>query len=134
MFHISKRPNRRSDVSGLREMKRPSRFAKLQKRSALNESAGGSSTSMCRKRSASRRSISGLLPGNPKMKTARPTTERLLAQFDGLHLLIEETTDQIRHRLIEELNPLQTRILELLEISPKIYRLHLTKPKFLDSS
>lgn len=68
------------------------------------------------------------------MKTARPTTERLLAQFDGLHLLIEETTDQIRHRLIEELNPLQTRILELLEISPKIYRLHLTKPKFLDSS
>lgn len=56
------------------------------------------------------------------MKTPRPTTERLLTQFDGLHLLIEE------------LNPLQTRILDLLEISPKIYHICLAKPKFLDSS
>jgi transposase len=80
------------------------------------------------------KTISGLVPGNPKMKTPRPTTERLLAQFDGLHLLIEETPDHVRLRLIEELNPLQTRILELLDISPGIYRLGLSKPKFNDSS
>ncbi len=30
-------------------------------------------------------SISGLVPGNPKMKTKRLTAERLLAQFDNLH-------------------------------------------------
>jgi transposase len=35
-------------------------------------------------------SISGLVPGNPKMKTKRPTAERLLSQFDNLHLLVEE--------------------------------------------
>lgn len=68
------------------------------------------------------------------MKTPRPTTERLLTQFDGLHLLIEETPDHTRLRLIEELNPLQTRILDLLEISPKIYHICLAEPKFLDSS
>ncbi len=36
------------------------------------------------------KTLSGLVPGNPKMKTARPTTERLLAQLEGLHLLIEQ--------------------------------------------
>ena len=36
------------------------------------------------------KSISGLVPGNPKMKTSRPTAERLLSQFGNLHLLIQE--------------------------------------------
>jgi transposase len=80
------------------------------------------------------KTLSGLVPGNPKMKTPRPTTERLLAQFDGLHLLIEETPEHRRLRRIEELSPLQIRILELLEISPRINPLGLTKPKFHDSS
>ena len=78
--------------------------------------------------------ISGLVPGNPKMKTDRPTTERLLAQFEGLHLLIEQTPNRIKLRLIEELNPLQTKILELLNVSPAIYNLSSPKPKFKDSS
>jgi transposase len=80
------------------------------------------------------KTISGLVPGNPKMKTARPTTERLLAQFEGLHLLIEQTPQRIRLRLIEPLNPLQATILSLLELSPKIYDLSATQPKFIDSS
>lgn len=80
------------------------------------------------------KTLSGLVPGNPKMKTPRPTTERLLAQFDGLHLLIEETPEHVRLRLIEQLNPLQIRILELLEISPTAYDLSLAKSKFIDSS
>lgn len=80
------------------------------------------------------RTISGLVPGNPKMKTNRPTTERLLAQFVGLHLLIEQTPNRIKLRLIEELNPLQIQILALLNISPTIYNLSAPKPKFKDSS
>lgn len=60
---------------------------------------------------ATNRTISGLVPGNPKMKTNRPTTERLLAQFEGLHLLIGHPPTQIKLRLIEELNPLQIEIL-----------------------
>lgn len=78
--------------------------------------------------------ISGLVPGNPKMKTNRPTTERLLAQFKGLHLLIEQTPNRIKLRLIEELNPLQIEILALLNTSPTIYNLSSPKPKFKDSS
>jgi hypothetical protein len=80
------------------------------------------------------KTLSGLVPGNPKMKTARPTTERLLAQLEGLHLLIEQTPQRIRLRLIEPLNPLQATILSLLELSPKIYDLSASQPKFIDSS
>jgi transposase len=80
------------------------------------------------------KTLSGLVPGNPKMKTSRPTTERLLAPFEGLHLLIEQTPGRIRLRLIEQLSPLQTRILDLLDISPKIYDLSGTNTKFIDSS
>ena len=80
------------------------------------------------------KTISGLVPGNPKMKTARPTTERLLAPFEGLHLLIEQTPQRIRLRLVEDLNPLLTTILSLLELSPKIYDLSATLPKFNDYS
>jgi transposase len=83
---------------------------------------------------ATRRTISGLVPGNPRMKTDRPTTERLLAQFEGLHLLIEQTPNRIKLRLVEELNPLQIEILALLNIPPTIYNLSTPKPKFEDSS
>lgn len=83
---------------------------------------------------ATGRTISGLVPGNPKMKTDRPTTERLLAQFEGLHLLIEQTPNRIKLRLVEELNPLQIEILALLNIPPTIYNLSTPKPKFEDSS
>ena len=80
------------------------------------------------------KTISGLVPGNPKMKTSRPTTERLLAPFEGLHLLIEQTPQRIRLSLVEDLNPLLTTILALLDLSPKIYDLSATLPKFNDSS
>lgn len=63
--------------------------------------------------------MSGLVPGNPKMKTAQPSAERLLARFTGLHWLAEGTTGQI----VEELNPLQKYILDVLGIPETIYRL-----------
>ena len=34
--------------------------------------------------------LAGLVPGNPEMKTARPTTERILAQFKEINCLIEQ--------------------------------------------
>ena len=83
---------------------------------------------------ATQQPLSGLVPGNPKMKTHRPTNERLLAQFEGLHLLIEQTQQSIRLRLIEDLNPLQLTILTLLELSPTVYDLSSAESKFKDSS
>lgn len=79
-------------------------------------------------------SIAGLVPGNPKMKTARPTAERILSQFENLHLLVKGTSKQISGFLVEKLSPLQCRILELLGLSPKIYDLTFAQTKFIDSS
>lgn len=67
--------------------------------------------------------ISGLLPGNPKMKTSRPTAERLLSQFDNLHLLIEEKGKNISGVIVEVLTPLQKQILLILQLPEKIYDL-----------
>lgn len=78
--------------------------------------------------------IAGLVPGNPKMKTKRPTAERLLSQFDNLHMLIEDTGTQLKGYSIEKLNTLQYNILALLNIPADLYDLNFTKPKFKNSS
>lgn len=78
--------------------------------------------------------LAGLVPGNPKMKTARPTAERILSQFDNLHLLVNETSRKVSGFLVEQPSPLQCRILELLGLSPKIHDLTFTQPKYNDSS
>jgi len=61
-------------------------------------------------------SISGLVTGNPKMKTTRPTAERLLSQFDNLHLLIEEKGKKISAVMVEGFTTLQKKILSILEL------------------
>lgn len=68
-------------------------------------------------------SIAGLVPGNPKMKTARPSAERLLAAFDKLHLLITETDDFVSGFLLESLSPLQLFILDILHVPRSVYDL-----------
>jgi transposase len=68
-------------------------------------------------------SISGLVPGNPKMKTTRPTAERLLSQFDNLHLLVEEKGRKVSATVVETLTSLQKRILSILQIPENIYEL-----------
>ena len=67
--------------------------------------------------------ISGLVPGNPTMKTIRPTAERLLSQFNNLHLLIEEKGKNISGVMIEELTALQKKILAILQLPKEIYDL-----------
>ena len=67
--------------------------------------------------------ISGLVPGNPKMKTSRPTAERLLSQFGSLHLLIEEKGKKTSGSMVEALTSLQKKILSILKLPENIYEL-----------
>jgi transposase len=84
---------------------------------------------------ANQETIAGLVPGNPKMKTDHPSAERILAQFEGLHLFIEETETHLNARSIELLTPVQQRLLALLDIPETIYALNSSQPvqKFLDA-
>lgn len=74
-------------------------------------------------------SISGLVPGNPRMKTNRPTAERLLSQFDNIHLLIQVNGDRMTGMIVEELTPLQKRILSLLGLQETVYGLNFNSRK-----
>jgi len=63
----------------------------------------------------------GLHKENPKKRTTTPTTERLLQAFSNITLTIVHLPDRVvRH--VTPLTPLQVRILELLGLSPDIYR------------
>jgi len=72
--------------------------------------------------------LAGLVPGNPKMKTARPSAERLLAQFDNLHLLVERKKEGLKGELVEPLTSLQRRILTLLRVPERVYSLSFLRP------
>jgi transposase len=62
----------------------------------------------------------GLIANNPKKGIDNPTTERLLKTFDDVTLTIVRLPGQIiRH--VTPLSALQTRILELLGLSPGVY-------------
>ena len=71
--------------------------------------------------------IASLVPGNPKLAVARPTAERLLAAFEGIHLFIEKKGDIITGYVVEKLSPLQEKILTLLQIPKEIYNLSFSK-------
>ena len=63
----------------------------------------------------------GLYSQNPKQTTATPTTERLLQAFTNINLTIIQFPDRIlRH--VTPLTALQVQILELLGLSPDVYR------------
>jgi len=65
--------------------------------------------------------LAGLVPGNPKMKTARPSAERLLARFKNLHIIIKCTETHVEGESVEPLTSLQRRILDLLGVPETIY-------------
>jgi len=68
----------------------------------------------------SRAGLGGLIANNPKKGIANPPTERLLRMLDDVTLTIVHLPDQIiRH--VTPLTTLQTRILELLGLSPGVY-------------
>ena len=68
-------------------------------------------------------SFSGLVPGNPKMKTTHPSAERILALFSYIHLLVEDTQPQTTGRCVESLSLLQQQMLGLLDLPQSIYDL-----------
>lgn len=73
-----------------------------------------------RKLKKSQEKLTGLIENNPKKGIDNPTTERLLKVFDNITLTILHLPEQtIRH--IPPLTALQTRILELLGLSPDVY-------------
>ena len=63
----------------------------------------------------------GLHKENPKKATATPTTERLLQAFANITVTIAQQPDRVM-RHVTPLTSLQVRILELLGLSPNIYR------------
>lgn len=63
----------------------------------------------------------GLHQENPKKATATPTTERLLQAFSNITLTIIHLPDRVLHH-VTPLTTLQVQILELLGLSPDIYR------------
>ncbi|MDV7393695.1 hypothetical protein RZS08_20125, partial [Arthrospira platensis SPKY1] len=58
---------------------------------------------------------------------ARPTAERLLAAFEGIHLSVEKKGNTITGYVVEKLSPLQEKILTLLQIPKEIYHLSFSK-------
>ena len=64
--------------------------------------------------------LSGLYAGNPKRSTARPTAERLLANFKEITLVLIDAGEETFADLTA-LNPLQQEILRLLDFPIEIY-------------
>jgi transposase len=64
--------------------------------------------------------LSGIYPGNPKRSTATPTTERMLAAFDNLNLLLAPVAGQI-HCQVTPLTAVQQRILALWGLPETLY-------------
>ena len=64
--------------------------------------------------------LAGIYPGNPKRSTATPTTERMLAAFDNINLLLVPVAGQI-HCQVTPLTPVQKRILELWALPTTLY-------------
>jgi transposase len=65
-------------------------------------------------------SLAGLYAGNPKRSTTQPTTERILAAFKEITLvLIDDGTELYAH--LTSFSPLQQKILQLLNFPIEIY-------------
>ena len=64
--------------------------------------------------------LAGIYPGNPKRSTATPTTERMLAAFDNINLLLVPVAGQT-HYQVTPLTEVQMRILELWGLSTTLY-------------
>lgn len=64
--------------------------------------------------------LAGIYPGNPKRSTATPTTERMLAAFDNINLLLVPVAGKT-HGQVTPLTEVQKRILELWELPITLY-------------
>ncbi len=65
--------------------------------------------------------LAGLYEGNPKRQTQRPTAERLLRAFKGMHLAIGRWGEQVLSH-VSPLSEVQKQILKLLNFHEDIYQ------------
>lgn len=65
-------------------------------------------------------SLEGLYPGNPKRATPQPSTEKLLQAFKEISLSLVQQPEQTIFYL-NDLSPLQLKILHLMDLSPNCY-------------
>ena len=64
--------------------------------------------------------LAGIYPGNPKRRTATPTTERMLAAFNNINLLRVTVAGRV-YCQVTPLTAVQERILELWELPSTLY-------------
>ena len=67
-----------------------------------------------------KQSLKELYPGNPGRATDKPTTNMILSAFKNIHLTIVAIENKIYVK-IEDLKPIQQKILDLLKIPPETY-------------
>ncbi len=65
--------------------------------------------------------LDGIYAGNPKRATAKPTTEMMLKAFRGLTLTVVHVDGHESYHTTP-LNPVQTRILTLLDFPLTLYQ------------
>ena len=69
---------------------------------------------------AQRSTLTGIYSGNPKRGTAKPTTERMLAAFEGIHLFIMPSETHPKC-FLSRLSDVQKRILALLGLPISLF-------------
>jgi transposase len=65
--------------------------------------------------------LRGLYPENPQESTNSPSSERILKAFNNITLSIFEVEGQ-SYRHLTPLTPLQEKMMQLLGLSPQIYK------------
>jgi transposase len=68
-------------------------------------------------------SLRGLEPANPKRATQHPSAERMLARFQGLHWLGEQSGTHLSGKVVESLTAIQHQILDILAVPATIFAL-----------
>ena len=77
-----------------------------------------------------KRTLVGLVPGQPKRATALPTAERLLEAFDQVILTVAHIGNRILHLTITPLSNLQQDILFLLNCPDDLYSRLIIQSRF----
>jgi len=69
---------------------------------------------------AEKTTLAGIYAGNAKRSTATPTMERMLQAFKGIDL-VQITVGEQTVLQLTDLSPVQSRILDLLELNSSLY-------------
>jgi transposase len=65
--------------------------------------------------------LTQIYEGNPKRGSKRPSSKRIFKAFDGISVALIFVNDKLQFTIITDLEPVQIKILQLLNIEKKIY-------------